>query len=112
VQANRDELSTGVAALRAVWDISGGQRDRAALTARVGWQYAEGDLGAATHARFNNGSTTFAMQSVPLARSMGLAELGVAVSPTTASRLSLQAQTSAGDGQRDVGVQLNWSVQF
>ena len=112
VQANRDELSTGVAALRAVWDISGGQRDRAALTARVGWQYAEGDLGATMHARFNNGSTTFAMQSVPLARSMGLAELGVAVSPTTASRLSLQAQTSAGDGQRDVGAQLNWSVQF
>lgn len=112
VQANRDEVSTGVAALRAVWDISGGQRDRAALTARVGWQYAEGDLGATMHARFNNGSTTFAMQSVPLARSMGLAELGVAVSPTTASRLSLQAQTSAGDGQRDVGAQLNWSVQF
>ena len=112
VQANRDELSTGVAALRAVWDISGGQRDRAALTARVGWQYADGDLGAATRARFENGDTTFAMQSVPLARSMGLAELGVAVSPTTASRLSLQAQTSAGDGQRDVGVQLNWSVQF
>ncbi|MHC9011535.1 autotransporter domain-containing protein [Stenotrophomonas rhizophila] len=112
VQANRDELSTGVAALRAVWDISGGQRDRAALTARVGWQYADGDLGAATRARFENGDTTFAMQSVPLARSMGLAELGVAVNPTTASRLSLQAQTSAGDGQRDVGVQLNWSVQF
>jgi autotransporter-associated beta strand protein/T5SS/PEP-CTERM-associated repeat protein len=112
VQANRDEVSTGVAALRAVWGISGGQRDRAALTARVGWQYAEGDLGATMHARFNNGSTTFAMQSVPLARSMGLAELGVAVSPTTASRLSLQAQTSAGDGQRDVGAQLNWSVQF
>jgi len=112
VQANRDELSTGVAALRAVWDISGGQRDRAAITARVGWQYADGDLGAATRARFNDGGTTFAMQSVPLARSMGLAELGVAVSPTTASRLSMKAQTSAGDGQRDVGVQLNWSVQF
>lgn len=112
VQANRDELSTGVAALRAVWDISGGQRDRAAITARVGWQYADGDLGATTRARFENGGTAFAMQSVPLARSMGLAELGVAVSPTTASRLSLQAQTSAGDGQRDVGVQLNWSVQF
>lgn len=112
VQANRDELSTGLAALRAVWDISGGERDRAALTARVGWQYAQGDLGAATRARFVAGDSTFAMQSVPLARRMGVAQVGVAVSPTAASRLSLQAQARAGEGQRDAGVQLNWSVQF
>ena len=103
---------TGLAALRADWDISGGQRDRAALTARVGWQVAGGDRLPQATARFIEGAQDFSIAAAPLARRSALAQLGVAVSPTDTSRLSLQMQGQRGDGQRDVGAQLDLSVAF
>ncbi len=103
---------TGLAALRADWDISGGQRDRAALTARVGWQVAGGDRLPQVAARFVEGTQDFGIAAAPLARRSALAQLGVAVSPTDNSRLSLQMQGQRGDGQRDVGAQLDLSVAF
>lgn len=103
---------TGLAALRADWDISGGQRDRAALTARVGWQVAGGDRLPQVAARFVEGTQDFGIAAAPLARRSALAQLGVAVSPTDNSRLSLQMQGQRGDGQRAVGAQLDLSVAF
>lgn len=103
---------TGLAALRADWDISGGQRDRAALTARVGWQVAGGDRLPQVDARFVEGTQGFAISGAPLARRSALAQFGVAVSPTDNSRVALQMQGRRGDGQRDVGAQLDWSVAF
>lgn len=103
---------TGLAALRADWDISGGQRDRAALTARVGWQVAGGDRLPQVDARFVEGTQGFAISGAPLARRSVLAQFGVAVSPTDNSRVALQMQGRRGDGQRDVGAQLDWSVAF
>lgn len=103
---------TGLAALRADWDISGGQRDRAALTARVGWQVAGGDRLPQVDARFVEGTQGFAISGAPLARHSVLAQFGVAVSPTDNSRVALQMQGRRGDGQRDVGAQLDWSVAF
>lgn len=103
---------TGLAALRADWDISGGQRDRAALTARVGWQVAGGDRVPQVDARFVEGTQGFAISGAPLARRSVLAQFGVAVSPTDNSRVALQMQGRRGDGQRDVGAQLDWSVAF
>lgn len=103
---------TGLAALKADWDISGGLQDRAVLTARVGWQYADGDRLPTTTARFVGGAQDFTIAGAPLARSSVLAQLGVAVSPSANSRLSLQMQGRDGDGQRDVGAQLDWSVAF
>ncbi len=103
---------TGLAALRADWDISAGQRDRAALTARVGWQVAGGDRLPQVDARFVEGTQGFAISGAPLARHSALAQFGVAVSPTDRSRVALQVQTRRGDGQRDVGAQLDWSVAF
>ncbi|MGH8043379.1 MAG: autotransporter outer membrane beta-barrel domain-containing protein, partial [Stenotrophomonas sp.] len=103
---------TGLAALKADWDISGGLQDRAVLSARVGWQYADGDRLPTTTARFVDGSQDFTIAGAPLARSSVLAQLGVAVSPSANSRVSLQVQGRDGDGQRDVGAQLDWSVAF
>ncbi|MHC1655223.1 autotransporter domain-containing protein [Stenotrophomonas maltophilia] len=103
---------TGLAALRADWDMSGGQRDRAALTARVGWQAAGGDRLPQVAARFVEGTQDFGIAAAPLARRSVLAQLGVAVSPTDNSRLSLQMQGQRGDGQREVGAQLDLSVVF
>lgn len=103
---------TGLAALKADWDISGGLQDRAVLTARVGWQYADGDRLPTTTARFVGGTQDFTIAGAPLARSSVLAQLGVAVSPSANSRLSLQMQGREGDGQRDVGAQLDWSMAF
>jgi hypothetical protein len=40
---------------------------------------------------------------LPLARNVGIAELGVSVKPTDNSRLSMFAQGRAGGGQREVG---------
>lgn len=103
---------SGLAALRVDWDISGGQRDRAALTARVGWQAAGGDRLPQVDARFVEGTQGFAINAAPLARRSALAQFGVAVSPTDNSRVALQMQGRRGDGQRDVGAQLDWSVAF
>jgi outer membrane autotransporter protein len=103
---------TGLAALKADWDISGGLQDKAVVTARVGWQYADGDRLPTTTARFVEGAQEFGIAGAPLARSSVLAQLGVAVSPSANSRVSLQVQGRDGDGQRDMGAQLDWSVGF
>jgi subtilase-type serine protease len=106
------DYRTGLAALKADWDISGGQRDRAVLTARVGWQYADGDRLPVADARFVEGTRDFTIAGTPLARSTALAQLGVAISPSANSRVSLQVQGRKGGEQREVGAQLDWSVAF
>lgn len=106
------DYRTGVAALKADWDISGGQRDRAVLTARVGWQYADGDRLPVADARFVTGTSDFTIAGTPLARSTALAQLGVAISPSANSRVSLQVQGRRGGDQRELGAQLDWSVGF
>ncbi|MFC7519773.1 hypothetical protein ACFQS6_05065 [Xanthomonas populi] len=58
------------------------------------------------------GSTTFIVDSVPLARNVGIAELGVSINTSSNSRLWLFGQCRAGGGQREVGAQLNWKVAF
>lgn len=112
LESTRARYRTGLAALRADWDISAGQRDRATLTARVGWQVAGGDRLPQVDARFVEGTQGFAISGAPLARRSALAQFGVAVSPTSNSRVALQMQGRRGDGQRDVGAQLDWSVAF
>lgn len=106
------DYRTGVAALKADWDISGGQRDRAVLTARVGWQYADGDRLPVADARFVEGTRDFSIAGTPLARSTALAQVGVAISPSANSRVSLQVQGRRGGDQRELGAQLDWSVGF
>lgn len=103
---------TALTALKADWDISNGQQDRAVVSARLGWQYADGDRLPTATARFAAGTQEFTIAGVPLARSSVLAQLGVAVKTSTQSRLSLQMQGRKGDGQRDVGAQFNWSLAF
>jgi T5SS/PEP-CTERM-associated repeat protein/autotransporter-associated beta strand protein len=109
--ASKDEYMTATAALAGRWDISQGASDRALLTARLGWQVADGDLRTDSHARFGTGPA-FTIAGAPLARDMGLAQVGVSVSPTASSRLSLQAQLRAGDGQRDTGALMTWQWMF
>ncbi len=112
IGAAESDYRTGVAALKADWDISGGQRDRAVLTARVGWQYADGDRLPVADARFASGTRDFSIAGTPLARSTALAQLGVAISPSANSRVSLQVQGRRGGDQRELGAQLDWSVGF
>ncbi|WP_282297954.1 autotransporter domain-containing protein [Stenotrophomonas sp. PS02289] len=112
IGAADSDYRTGVAALKADWDISGGQRDRAVLTARVGWQYADGDRLPVADARFVAGTRDFSIAGTPLARSTALAQLGVAISPSANSRVSLQVQGRRGGDQRELGAQLDWSVGF
>lgn len=103
---------TGLAALKGDWDISNGKKDRAVVSARLGWQYADGDRLPTATARFVAGTEEFTIAGVPLARSSVLAQLGLALNTSAQSRLSLQMQGRKGDGQRDVGAQFNWSLSF
>jgi subtilase-type serine protease len=112
VASSRDDYRYGTAALRALWDISGGQRDHAQLSARLGWQRASGDLAASSDLSFASGSTGFSVESAPLARDTGFAQVAVAISPTDASRVSLQATGRSGDGTHDVAAQLVWGLAF
>lgn len=112
VAASRDEVWTTTAGIRASWDISVGQQDGARLEAGLAWQNTAGELRADARNRFVVGSDTFTVSGLPLARNVGIAELGASVKPTDNSRLSMFAQGRAGDGQREVGAQLNWSVAF
>lgn len=112
IGAADSDYRTGVAALKADWDLSGGQRDRAVLTARVGWQYADGDRLPVADARFVAGTRDFSIAGTPLARSTALAQLGLAISPSANSRVSLQVQGRRGGDQRELGAQLDWSVGF
>jgi T5SS/PEP-CTERM-associated repeat protein/autotransporter-associated beta strand protein len=112
IAASRDEVWTTTAGMRAAWDISGGQQDGARLEAGLAWQTAAGELRADSRHAFVAGSDAFTVSGLPLARNMGIAELGVSVKPTDNSRLSMFAQGRAGGGQREAGAQLNWSVAF
>uniref|UniRef100_UPI0028A235EF autotransporter outer membrane beta-barrel domain-containing protein n=1 Tax=Stenotrophomonas sp. TaxID=69392 RepID=UPI0028A235EF len=112
IDASKDEVWTTTAGIRASWDISGGHTDAARLEAGLVWQNANGELRADSRHRFVAGSDAFTVSGLPLARNVGIAELGVSVHVTDNSRLSLFAQGRAGDGQRELGAQLNWNVSF
>ncbi|WDS35720.1 autotransporter domain-containing protein [Pseudoxanthomonas sp.] len=112
VAKSKDELLTSTAGVRAAWDISGGQVDGAIVTAGLAWQNASGELKADSRARFAAGGDAFTVYGTPLARNVAIAELGVGVNTGANARLSLSAQGRAGDGQREVGAQLNWAWKF
>ncbi|MFS8484400.1 autotransporter domain-containing protein [Xanthomonas campestris pv. raphani] len=112
VDASKDEVWTTTAGVRAAWDISAGQQDGARLEAGLAWQNAAGELRADSRQRFVAGSNTFTIDGVPLARNVGIAELGVSLNTSENSRLSLFGQGRTGGGQREVGAQLNWTVAF
>ncbi|WP_313139848.1 autotransporter domain-containing protein [Stenotrophomonas sp.] len=112
IDASKDEVWTATAGLRASWDISAGQDDGARLVAGLAWQNAAGDVRSSSRQRFAVGSSTFSIDGVPLARNVGIAELGVAVNIGDNSRLSLGAQGRAGGGQHELGAQMTWNVQF
>jgi len=103
---------TATAGLRASWDISAGQDDGARLVAGLAWQNAAGDVRSRSRHQFVVGSSAFSIDGVPLARNVGIAELGVAVNTGAHSRLSLGAQGRLGSGQRELGAQMTWNVQF
>lgn len=112
IDASKDEVWTATAGLRASWDISAGQDDGARLVAGLAWQNAAGDVRSSSRQRFAVGSSTFSIDGVPLARNVGIAELGVSVNIGDNSRLSLGAQGRAGGGQHELGAQMTWNVQF
>jgi T5SS/PEP-CTERM-associated repeat protein len=112
IAASRDEVWTSTAGVRASWDISGGQRDRARLEGGLAWEHRAGDLRADSQHQFMVGSDTFTVEGLPLARNVGVAEFGVALSPTDNSRLSLFAQARRGSGERGFGAQANWTIAF
>ncbi|APP79507.1 transporter [Xanthomonas hortorum pv. gardneri] len=112
IDASKDEVWTTTAGVRAAWDISGRQQDGARLEAGLAWQNAGGELHADSRHRFVAGSNTFTVDGVPLARNVGIAELGVSINTSSNSRLALFGQGRAGGGQREVGAQLNWTFAF
>ncbi|WP_238601239.1 autotransporter domain-containing protein [Xanthomonas arboricola] len=112
IDASKDEVWTSTAGVRASWDISGGSQDGARLEAGLAWQNAAGELRADSRQQFAAGSSAFTVGGVPLARNVGIAELGISLNPSANSRLSLVGQGRAGDGQREIGAQLNWRVAF
>lgn|GEM_PF-360490 len=112
VSDSKDELLTSTLGARLAWDISGGLGDNAVLTAGLAWQNASGELKADNRARFVVGSDEFRSYGAPLARNVGIAEIGVGVDTGESSRVSLAAQGRAGDGQREFGAQLNWQWRF
>ncbi|WP_313051896.1 autotransporter domain-containing protein [Stenotrophomonas cyclobalanopsidis] len=112
IDSSRDSVWTATAGLRATWDISAGQDDGAQLVAGLAWQHAGGDVQTRSNQRFVVGSSTFSIDGVPLARNVGIAELGVAVNTSDNSRLSLGALGRAGGGQHEIGAQMTWNVQF
>ena len=112
VAASKDEVWTTTAGVRAAWDISGGQRDAARLEAGLAWQNAAGELRADSRNQFVAGSDSFTISGLPLARNVGIAEVGVSLKPTDTSRLSFFAQGRSGDGNSEFGAQVNWTVQF
>jgi T5SS/PEP-CTERM-associated repeat protein len=112
VASSKDEVWTTTAGIRASWDISGGQQDGSRFEAGLAWQNAAGELRADSRNRFVAGSDSFTVQGLPLARNVGIAEVGVSLNTSDNSRLSMFAQGRTGDGQREVGAQLNWNVAF
>jgi len=112
VASSKDELLTSTLGARLAWDISEGVGDDALLVAGLAWQNASGELKADNRARFVAGSEEFRSYGTPLARNVGIAEVGVGVNVGGSGRVSLAAQGRAGDGQREFGAQLNWQWRF
>lgn len=111
VAARKDDAWTTTAGLRAGWQLGdeGGIATR--LEAGLAWQHSGGDLPQSEN-RFVAGSNSFSVQGLPLARNVGVAELGVSIKPTDNSRLALMAQGRSGDGQSEFGGQLSFNLMF
>ncbi len=112
VAAQKDEWWTATAGARAIWDISGGAGDGAALSFGLAWQHGGGDELLHSRHRLIAGSDAFQVQGVPMARNVGLADLSIAVNTSQRSRLQFTAEARAGDGLSDVGGYVNWHVRF
>lgn len=108
VAASKDELLTATLGVRAGWELDGGTR----LTAGLGWQNANGELKQEHRAALVAGGDAFTVYGAPLGRNTGIAELGLHLPLTDASRVQLGLQGRFGDGQSDAGGHVNWVWNF
>lgn len=111
VEARKDDAWTATAGLRAGWQLGDDRGIATRLEAGLAWQHSGGDL-PETRSRFVAGTSSFNVQGLPLARNVGVAELGVSIKPTDNSRLALMAQGRSGDGQSEFGGQLSFNLMF
>ncbi len=111
VAARKDDAWTATAGLRAGWQLGDDRGIATRLEAGLAWQHSGGDL-PETRNRFVAGTSSFNVQGLPLARNVGVAELGVSIKPTDNSRLALMAQGRSGDGQSEFGGQLSFNLMF
>ncbi|RRU15279.1 autotransporter domain-containing protein [Stenotrophomonas sp. 278] len=111
VEARKDDAWTATAGLRAGWQLGDDRGIATRLEAGLAWQHSGGDL-PETRGRFVAGTSSFTVQGLPLARNVGVAELGVSIKPTDNSRLALMAQGRSGDGQSEFGGQLSFNLMF
>lgn len=111
VEARKDDAWTATAGLRAGWQLGDDRGIATRLEAGLAWQHSGGDL-PETRSRFVAGTSSFNVQGLPLARNVGVAEVGVSIKPTDNSRLALMAQGRSGDGQSEFGGQLSFNLMF
>ncbi len=111
VDARKDDAWTATAGVRAGWQLGDDRGIATRLEAGLAWQHSGGDL-PETRSRFVAGTSSFNVQGLPLARNVGVAELGVSIKPTDNSRLALMAQGRSGDGQSEFGGQLSFNLMF
>lgn len=112
VAGSKDELLTATLGVRAQWEIGGAQGEGTRLTAGLGWQNANGELKQEHRAALLAGGDAFTVYGAPLGRNTGIAELGLRLPLTDASRVQLGLQGRFGDGQGDAGGQVNWIWSF
>ncbi|MCW4456515.1 autotransporter domain-containing protein [Flavobacterium sp. MXW15] len=108
VDAQKDEWWSATLGARATWEIA----DDAELSLGLGWQHAGGDETLYSRHRLLAGSNDFVVQGVPLARNVGLAEVGVVVNASERSRLRFGAHVRSGDGLSDIGGHVDWQFRF
>ena len=112
VAGSKDELLTATAGMRASWNLDGGRADDPRLTTGLAWQNASGELKQEQRAGLVVGGSDFTVYAAPLARNMGVADVGLSLRTSDASRLLVGMQARFGSGQHDVGGQVNWAWKF
>ena len=112
LEGGKHTLNVSTVGVRGRWDVGGGERFPAQLTAGLGWQHTTGDTDVGSRQRFAGGGDAFDVYGARFARNALVSQPGVAVGPGRSSQLLLFLQSEHGDGRSDIGGQLNLRVGF
>ncbi|MBT9370962.1 autotransporter domain-containing protein [Rhizobium sp. CSW-27] len=111
-QSMADNAVYSTLGVRLAWDVPVDGLAKTAVTAHAGWRHAFGGETADRQMAFLAGGDSFTIAGVKAARDVAAVGLGLSLSPTANSSLSIGYDGQFGDGTVAHGVKADWKVRF